>query len=174
VPRFLTQTRLRKTLERKQRLAYSESLEGDSEGYGFVPVIASDFPEIDIQRLMTKVNGDKYLQDVILTRFHLNLLEQLLIFCRRKEATHLIMTMDMDKLDYLDIYRDFVIFEDEVMTSIGEQTEIIIPTDTQTYVTVIDCMNKLDQDFQQTLWREHKNNSTLRNYLKFQSLLEFL
>ncbi len=84
------------------------------------------------------------------------------------------MTMDMDKLNFLDIYRDFVIFEDEVTTSIGEQTEIIIPSDADTALLLKDCMNKLDQNFQKTLWREQKNNSTMRNYLKFQSLLEFL
>jgi hypothetical protein len=161
------------TLERKQRLAYSESSEGDNEGYGFVTVISGDFPTIDIQRFIEKVNDD-YLVDVILTRFHLNLLEQLLVFSRSKEATHLVLTIDMDKLNNVDIYRDFVIFEDDVMTSIGEQREIIIPTDTGTFVTLLDSMKKLDQKFQQTLWREQKNNSTLRKYLKFQSLLEFL
>lgn len=162
------------TLERKQRLAYSECLEDDNEGYGFVTAIAGDFPEINIQKLMEKVNGDEFLQDIILTRFHLNLIERLLLFCRSKDATHLILTMDMDQLNFLDIYRDFVIFEDDIMTSIGEQREVIIPSDTQTYVTVIDCMNKLNKHLQETLWREQKNNATMRNYLKFQSLLEFL
>lgn len=161
------------TLERKQRLAYSESAECDNEGYGFVTVISGDFPTIDLHRFIEKVNDD-YLVDVILTRFHLNLLEQLLIFSRSKEATHLVLTIDMDKLNDVDIYRDFVIFEEDVMTSIGDQREIIIPTDTETFVTLLDCMKKLDQNFQQTLWREQKKNSTLRKYLKFQSLLEFL
>jgi hypothetical protein len=162
------------TLERKQRLAYSECLEDDNEGYGFVTVIAGTFPEINIQKLIDKVDGDVFLQDIILTRFHLNLIEQLLLFCRSKDATHLIMTMDMDQLNFRDIYRDFVIFEDDVMTSVGEQREFIIPSDTQTYVTVVDCMNRLNKHLQKTLWREQKNNATMRNYLKFQSLLEFM
>jgi hypothetical protein len=162
------------TLERKQRLAYSECLEDDSEGYGFVTVISAEFPEINIQKLIEKVNGDEFLQDIILTRFHLNLIERLLLFCRSKDATHLILTMDMDQLNFLDIYRDFVIFEDDIMTSIGEQREIIIPSDTQTYVTVVECMNMLNKHLQKTLWREQKNNLTMRNYLKFQALLEFM
>jgi hypothetical protein len=162
------------TLERTERLAYTESMDDAEEGYGFVTVIAADFPSIDIQKLMEKVNGDTYLQEVLLTRFHLNLLEQLLLFCKKKEATHLILILDNDELDYLQIYRDFLISEEEVMTSHGEQTEVIIPTNRETYAMVTDYMEKLNQDFQQTLWREQKNNSTMRKYLKFQSLLEFL
>lgn len=162
------------TLERNQRLVYSESLDGDQEGYGFVTVISCDFPPIQIQKLIEKVNGDQYLQEVLLSRFHLNLLEQLLLFSKTKEATHLIITLDNDKSDYLPIYQNFLISEEEIMTSNGEKTEIIIPSDPETYVMVMAFLEKLNQDFQQTLWREQKSNATMRKYLKFQSLLEFI
>jgi hypothetical protein len=51
-------------------------------------------------------------------------------------------------LDYLKFYRRFLISEAQVITTIGEQPQIVIPTDLATYDKVVDFMGKIDREFQ--------------------------
>jgi hypothetical protein len=135
-----------------------------------VPVITCDFPHIDVQKLQEKVLGDQYLQGILMFQFQLRILEQLFLFCEGKDAVNLILTIHDADLDYLEIYRRFVISEEEIITERGEQTEIVISTDIETYDEVLDFMDRVDRDLRRTLWRGQKVNPAFQKYLIDHSL----
>ena len=156
------------TLELKSVL----TLSGDhrEDGY-FEPVLAGDFPYIETQRLQKKVLGNDYLHHMTLLQFQLKILEQILLFCDEKDASSLILNFNEANLDYLEIYDQFITSQDETISDRGEQTEAVIATDVTIYDELIDFIDKVDRDFQRTLWREQRNNPILRQYLKSQAAI---
>lgn len=151
-------------MEIKEGYVPSEE-EGAEEGRYLVPVVFCNLPNIDSYRFNEKVWGDEYLQGSIMVEFQLKILEQLLLFCEEKEASHLILTINDINDDYLEIYRPFALSEEEVMTTEGGQTEMTISTDVETYDEVIDFMDGFGSDFRQTLWHDQKANPIFREYL---------
>ena len=158
------------TLEMKSNFTLSE--ETGEEGY-FVPVLTGEFPNIDIQRLQRKVPWDDYLHVVLVIRFHLKILEQFLLFCKEKNVINLFLSFEEANLDYMEVFRRFFIFEAQLLTPRGEQTEIVIPINGETYGELLNFMIRLSHDFHQNLWRDQKTNPAYRHYLKYLSLLEF-
>lgn len=158
------------TLELKSNFALSGKM---GEGDYLVPVLTGDFPSIDVQQLQRKVPWDDYLHVVLTIRFHLKILEQLLLFCKEKHAANLSLSFEEANLDYMEVFRHFFIFKTEVLTPKGEQTEIVIPINSETYGELFKFMNRLSHDFRQNLWRDQKINPAYRQYLKYLSLLEF-
>lgn len=156
------------TLERQESFAYSDEA-SEEEDY-LIPIMSCNFPSINVQRFNEKVCWDQYLQGILMFQFQLKILEQLFLFCEDKDAVNLILTFNDADLDYLEVYRRFFISEEQVMTARGEQTEIVIPTDVETYDELVDFMDKVDRDFRRTLWRDQKVNSAFREYLKRYSL----
>jgi hypothetical protein len=142
----------------------------NTEDY-FQRILVADYPAIQEHKLAEKVNWDKYLQEIIKIQFQLEVLEQLLLFCEKFDAGFLIFNFDNANLDYLEIYRPFIVSEEETITSLGERTEITIPTDIETYDALIEFIYEINQDFCHTLWRYQKTNPAFRNYLKSHSLL---
>ena len=154
------------TLEVKEVLVSREQAGG---GY-LAPVVACSLPAINLQKLNEKTGFDSYLQELLMGQFQLKILEQLLLFCEQQDAVNLMLTLndtvnDAD-LDYLKFYRRFLVSEEQVTTSRGEETQIIIPTDADTYDNVIDFMDKIDREFRCALWRGQSVNTTFRDYLK--------
>jgi len=139
----------------------------------FVLVLTGGFPDIDIQRLQRKVPWDDYLHVALVIRFHLKILEQLLLFCKERDVTNLFLRFGEDNLDYMEVFRHFYSFEAQVLTPKGEQTEIVIPTNSETYNELFNFMGRLGHDFRQNLWRDQKINPAYRQYLKYLSLPEF-
>lgn len=152
------------TLELSEGFAISEE-----EEY-FVPIMTCNFPSIDVSRFNEKVCFDEYLQGILMLQFQLNILEQLFLFCEEKDAVNLTLTFIETDLDYLEIYRRFFIFEEEIITARGVQTKIVIPTEAKTYDDVIDFMDDVDTDLRQTLWHGQKLNPAFRKYLINHSL----
>ena len=152
------------------------SLEEDSEGGGHLaPVVACSFPSISLQKLNEKTSFDGYLQELLMGQFQLKILESLLLFCEREDAASLILTLndtinDAD-LDYLKFYRRFLVSEEQVTTSRGEETQIVIPTDVDTHENVIDFMDKINREFRCALWRGQSVNTAFRDYLKLNACL---
>jgi hypothetical protein len=156
------------TLERKECFTCSGE-EIEEEGC-LVPVMSCDFPHIDVRKLQEKVLGDAYLQGILMFQFQLRILEQLLLFCDDKDAANLTLAIHDTDLDYLEIYRRFVISYEEVAKAREEQTEIVISTDIETYDEVLDFIDEVDKDLRQSLWRNQKTNPAFREYLKSYSL----
>lgn len=152
----------------RESYAYAEG--EPSEDKYLVPVAFCNFPNIDIRRLTEKVYGDDYLQGAIMVQFQLKILEQLLLFCKEKDADHLVLTINNTDYDDLEIYRHFATSEEQVVTEEGEQTEIAIATDVENYDEVIDFMDEFSSDFQKTLWRNQTINPIFRKYLIEHSL----
>jgi hypothetical protein len=106
-------------------------------------------------------------------RFHLKILEQLLLFCQEREVINLTLTFEEANLDYMEVFRHFFIVEAQISTVRGEQTEVLIPANDETYDELIKFMDRLGHDFRQNLWRDQKINPAFRQYLKYLSLPEF-
>lgn len=139
------------------------------EGY-LVPRAFCNFPHIDVRRLAEKVSWDEYLQGAVMVQFQLKILEQLLLCCDEKDATHVVLTLNNDNYDDLEIYRHFAISEKQVSTEAGEQMEIVISTDIETYDELVDFMDAFDADFKKTLWRNQRHSPAFRKYLTDYSL----
>ncbi|MBX9804156.1 MAG: hypothetical protein K2Y18_00185 [Alphaproteobacteria bacterium] len=156
------------TLELSEGFAVSPK-DGEEEEY-LVPIMTCNFPSINESQFNEKVYWDEYLQGILMVQFQLKILEQLFLFCEEKEAVTLTLTFDETKIDYLEIYRGFFTSEEEIITTRGVQTQIVIPTDVETYDEVIDFMDDVDRDLRQTLWRGQKSNPAFRKYLLDHSL----
>ncbi len=159
------------TLELKNNFALTEK-DGHEDSH-FVPVLSGDFPTIDLQRLQCKVPWDDYLHVLLVIRFHLKILEQLLLFCQEKDVLNLTLTFEEANLDYMEVFRHFFIAEAQVLTATGEQTKVLIPANEETYEELFQFMERLAHDFRQNLWRDQKINPAFRQYLKYLSLPEF-
>lgn len=138
-----------------------------------IPTIVGDFPSIDGEFLLEKAFGNEYIQGILITRFYLNILEALFLFSEQVNANSLTLTFNDHNLDMIEIYRNFIVSEYQVMSDKGEQTQIRISTDVQTYDALIDHMEKINEDFRKTLWRKQWGNSTIREYLKSYALSDF-
>ncbi|MBX9804825.1 MAG: hypothetical protein K2Y18_03610 [Alphaproteobacteria bacterium] len=135
------------------------------------PVLVGEFPLLDTRRFQQKVLWDEYLQGMALIQFQLKILEQLLLFCEDKFATHLLLTFNDVNQDYLEIYQRFIISEEQILCAHNEKTEIAIPTDVTVYDDLIDFIEEVDHKFRQTLWSEHRTNSIYRHYLKSEAIV---
>jgi hypothetical protein len=156
------------TLELKETFV---SFEEGEEGQGHIEsAVICNFPGLNVEKLIEKVGFDVYLQKIVLFQFQLKILEQLLLFCEKKDAATLVLTIDDADLDCLDIYSQFVASAKKVMTARGGQTEIVIPTDVETYDDIIDFMDKIEKHFRKTLWRGQTTNLDFREYLKKHAL----
>lgn len=142
---------------------------GQERGY-FELILAADFPSIDIQLLQQKALWDEYLYGTLLIQFQLKVLEQLLLFCEDRDATHIFLSFNEANHDYIEIYQRFIISEEEIPSNHREKIEIIIPTDVSIYDELIDFMEEIDHSFRHTLWREKGVNSIYRQYLKSEAL----
>jgi|GEM_PF-3391061 len=158
------------TSELKNHFTFSEKPGG--EGY-LVAVLKGEFPNIDVQRLQRKVPWDDYLHVILVMRFHLKILEQFLLFCKERNVANLALIFGEINLDYMEVFRRFFIAEAQVQTSRGEQREITISANGETYGELLKFINQLGHDFRQNLWRHQKTNPAYRHYLKYLSLLEF-
>lgn len=140
---------------------------------GFESSINCDFPLIDTQRLNPVIRYDEYLQAITVIQFQLQILEQMLLFCEEKGATYLVLNFNDSNLDYVEIYQNLIISQEEIFTQRGEQTRIIILADVNTYDQLLDFMDEVNQKFLQDLWRDHKINTAYRAYLKSHTVLNF-
>lgn len=136
-------------------------------------LVACGFPLIDRQRLRNKVQGDAYLVGMILVKFQLKILEELLLFADDKNAYQLILIFHESNLDYLEIYQQFLVAGEDMIRVKGEETEIVIPSNLETYEEVVDFDENVDKKFRQTLWHDQKVNPAFRQYLRSVSLFEF-
>jgi hypothetical protein len=160
------------TLEIKEIFVSLEE-EGESGGY-LAPIVACSFPSISLQNLNEKTSFDCYLQELLMGQFQLKILEQLLLFCEQEDAAHIMLTLNDTvnnaDLDYLKFYRRFLVSEEQVTTSRGEETQIMISVDGKTYDAIVDFMEKIDREFRCALWRGQSINPAFRKYLKEYSL----
>lgn len=124
------------------------------------------FPKISDEQLKEFIEEDDTLYEIIMIQFQMKILEQLLLFCANHHASKLIIYTDDAQAEELGIYQDFLIYQDQTCTENGEQMEMIISTDQQTFDAWVDFMKETNLKFQQELWREQRSNPTIRDYLK--------
>jgi hypothetical protein len=143
----------------------------DGEEDSLAPMLMADFPPLDGQLLCYKVHGDEYLYNMLMIRFYLNVLDDLLVFCEDYHVQGLMLTVRDDHLRVVETYQPFITKEMQEFTDKGERTQVIIPTFVDTYDALVDLMDNMDRDFRQTLWRQQRNNPIIRAYLKSCSVL---
>lgn len=146
------------SLERKEHFTCSG--EGCEEASCLVSVMAWVFPHIEGQKFQGKALGDGDLQGMLMCRFQLKILDQLLLFCDDKDAATLTI-LDSD-LGCVEVYRRFFISEEKVTTARGEQTQIVIPVDIETYDEVLDFIDEIDKELRRLLGRDQNVNPAFR------------
>lgn len=136
-------------------------------------IVICQFPKISDEKLKIYVNEDETLSGMIMIRFQMKIMEQLLIFCTHQRASNLIIYVDDDQAKTMGIYQDFVVSEDHVVTPVGEKTEMIVLTDPEIFDDWMQYMNQVTILFQQTLWQDQSGNPAIRRYLKSYEISKF-
>jgi hypothetical protein len=136
-----------------------------------IPQVVGNFPAIDGELLAEEVWEDDYLQGILTIQFYLKILEALILFCEDKSAGGLVLTVDEGYIDLVDVYEDFIAGQMQVITENGEKTQIVIPANVGVYDLLIDFMDQFNRDFHRTLWRDQRQNSAIRHYLKSHAVL---
>lgn len=159
-------------LDKQDVLVIEDDLEdtiSEDENYfeqgQILPMYVVDFPETDHNLLSHIGLGDSTLQEAVLTRFYLNLLESLFLFCEEQNIKGVILNIS-DSPKLIETYQNFTHSEAEVTANFGKQTQIMISADVDQYDQLIDLIEKTDYEFCQLLWRHQKGNPTIRDYLK--------
>lgn len=132
--------------------------------------VVCHFPAILDKQLSAFVEEDETLHGMIMIQFQMKVMEQLLLFCGDYSVSHLVIYTDDEQAEELGIYQDFLVHQDQTLTSQGEKTEMVIPTDTETFDDWIGFMEEVKLKFAQELWREQRHNHVIREYLKFHPL----
>jgi hypothetical protein len=124
------------------------------------------FPAILLQEGNQLMGADELLYGLVMVQFQMTILEHLLLFCAKHDASHLVIYMDDDQVEGFEIYEDFLIHQDPTWTKNGEQTEMVIPTNRETINEWMVFMAATTLGFEQELWREQRSNPVIRHYLK--------
>lgn len=132
-----------------------------------MPVVTCDYPCIDIPHQTQSRN--ETLESLKLIWFQLHILEQLFLLCESNGVGHLILNFGEYNYDYIEVYQDFAVSQRQLITSQGEQTELVIPTTEKVYDKVINLMDEIEQDFRQILRNNPQNKHVFQEYLKCHS-----
>jgi hypothetical protein len=129
-------------------------------------VVICHFPNLAGEMLSDFVEEDETLYGGLMIQFQMKILEQLFLFCATHYAATLVIFADDAQADDLGIYEDFLAYQDQTLTSRGEKTEMVIPTNQQNFEAWRGFMRKTTADFQQTLWHDQNISPVIRRYLK--------
>ena len=124
------------------------------------------FPVIDEEYLGAFVWDDATLMALIMTQFYVKVLEQLLLFCANHNALQLVIHVNPLEASNLDVYKEFSVHREQVLTHQGRKIALVIPPDRATHDKLIAFMEKITADFHKTLLKEQRDNSIIRQYLK--------
>jgi hypothetical protein len=143
------------------------SLEVEEAQNEFEPgKVICHFPVIKEGQLRAFVEEDEVLYSTLMVQFQMKVMEQLLLFCGDYSVSQLVIYTDDAQAGELGIYDDFLVYQDQTITSQGEKTKMVIPTDTETFDDWIDFMEEANLRLVQGLWNEQKYNPVIRAYLK--------
>lgn len=154
-------------------------LEFDEEGFireDMEPYLACHFPDINVEKLMDFVCADEMLYATIMVNFQLKVLRELLLFCSEQAISRLVVSVDEDPNEdghAWHAYDELVKFQDRVPTKNGTQVNLTICSSSRTYDRLVDLMDNIKQEFHQTLWKEHRDNFAMREYLKINPTLQY-
>jgi len=132
-------------------------------------VVVCHFPAI-LNETNRFLDEDEDLYGAIMLRFQMKVLEQLFMFCINHNASQLMIYMDDDQAEGFGVYDDFLSHYDEALTENGEKTEMLIPTDRETFDKWLGFMAEMNLKLEQDLWREQRTNPAIRHYLKSRPL----
>ena len=132
-------------------------------------VVVCHFPAI-LNETNRFLEEDEDLYGAIMLRFQMKVLEQLFLFCTNHNASQLTIYMDDAEAEGFGVYDDFLSHYDEALTENGEKTEMVIPTDRESFDKWLAFMGEMNLKLEQNLWREQRTNPAIRHYLKSRPL----
>lgn len=138
----------------------------ESEGESEFGDVICHFPIIQDEYLEAFVWEDTILMDLILSQFHIKILEQLLIFCANHNALKLVIYANPLEVAALESYKEFIVHTDQVLTHQGRKAAFVIPTNRVTYDKLIDYIEKMSAGFREMLGKDQHDNPIIRQYLK--------
>lgn len=141
---------------------------GDESTFGDV---VCHFPTIQDEYLRAFVWEDDTLISFILIQFHIKILEQLLVFCANHNALKLIIHANPFEAGPLEVYQDFIVHTDQVLTPQGRKTALVIPTDRAAHDKLTDYMEQIATDFRDILREDRYSNPIIHQYLKLDKFI---
>ena len=152
------------------------------------------FPKIDDNRLYEFTQNDETLYGILIIRFQMNILEQLLLFCADHHADSLFIMAAEKQVEELEIYRGFVLTSEEIMvpqdkipgnssplnegikngnkkSNKVKMIKMLISASHKNYDAWLDHAEKTNFRFTQTLWNDQRANPVIQSYLKTHSLV---
>jgi len=112
------------------------------------------------------LDEDEILYGIIVVQFQMNVLEQLFMFCTKRNASRLTIYMDNAQAEGFGIYQDFLVHCNQAITKNGKQREMVISTGRKPLSKWRSFMKKNNLELEQGLWREQRFNYAIRRYLK--------
>jgi hypothetical protein len=128
---------------------------------GEPPVVICHFPEISGEALSAFIEEDETLYGIIMTQFQMKIMNELLHFSARNNASNLVLYSDDSSGNTFMVYRDFFISEDE-----EDPQEMIIPLNHELNAKWADYTAQIFLKFAQTLWQGQRWNPAIRHYLE--------
>ncbi|MGV8949170.1 MAG: hypothetical protein ACOH2E_07415 [Candidatus Paracaedibacter sp.] len=141
---------------------------GDESAFGDV---ICHFPTIQDEYLKAFVWDDATLISFILVQFYIKILEQLLLFCANHNALKLIIHANPLEAGPLEVYQDFIVHTDQVLTPQGRKTALVIPTDRVAHGKLTDYMEQIGKDFCGILREDQYSNPIIHQYLKLDKFI---
>lgn len=128
--------------------------------------VVCQFPPFDAENLSDFVEEDETLIGMILVRFQMKILKQLILFCLNHNATTLMIQVDENQSDYMGIFERFVTYEDRIPAKKGTLIQMTVPVNAEILHKCTDFIDEIYEKFLQTLWRHQRKNEIIRDYLK--------
>jgi hypothetical protein len=128
--------------------------------------VVCQFPPFAAEDLRDFVEEDETLIGMILVRFQMKILKQLILFCLNHNATTLIIQVDENQSDYMGIFERFITYEDRIPTKKGIMIQMSMQINAEILHKCTDFMDEIYEKFLQTLWRHQRRNEIIRDYLK--------
>jgi hypothetical protein len=144
---------------------YWASFQPDFNDKITLPAMACEFLPVDATGMAEKIMPDDYIYHAVFIQFQLQMLEKILLFSREKEAASLVLVFNRNTRDNIEIYREYITLEQDVITPSGQEIHAYIPVCASLCTQVAETLGRLGQDFRQTLWRNQKINKAQQHYL---------
>jgi hypothetical protein len=128
--------------------------------------VSCQFPSFDTQCLNLLIENDETLYGAIMISFQLKVLEQLLLFCGEHDANTLHILVSEAEAPELEIYHNFSVLKETVLTPQGHKVKIVVPADSESYDHLVDFTTQTCQEFNKSLWHDQASNWAIRRYLK--------
>lgn len=131
---------------------------------GHMAIVKNFIPSGCFSEPLLNIHED--LRELTCLSFLLKVIDYLLHFTASQNASFLILDIEDHQVHELDFLEELISYSEQIITSEGERTLLILSTKIQMYDLLIELRERLEQNFRQFLWQQQRTDSIIRAYLK--------